>query len=140
MEELKKRAASLIPYRKIGDSFFVFLQRRTTDAPSWPDYLGFFGGKIEEGEKMEEAFLREVKEELNYIPQRAVFWGTFDFGDKFVSIFIEQVDELFENKVEVLEGQYGRFYTNADIQNEKKMSLAHRKVLAQLFSFIAKQN
>lgn len=44
------------------------LQHRDHDAPTYPDYWGFFGGAIEAGESPIEALRREAQEELRYDP------------------------------------------------------------------------
>lgn len=51
----------LLLYNSKGE---ILLQHRTKDAPYYPDYWGFFGGGIEDGESPEEALVREAKEEL----------------------------------------------------------------------------
>lgn len=44
----------------------VFLQRRSASAKRAPNYWGFFGGGIDEGETPEGALARELQEELEY--------------------------------------------------------------------------
>jgi len=41
--------------------------------------LGYFGGNIDEGEEPKEALIRELKEELNYVPENIKFWKKVDF-------------------------------------------------------------
>jgi 8-oxo-dGTP pyrophosphatase MutT (NUDIX family) len=43
----------------------VLLCKRTLDAPVHPGHWGLFGGKLDPGEKPEEAAVREVQEELH---------------------------------------------------------------------------
>ncbi len=40
---------------------------------------GYFGGNIENGEKPKDALIRELKEELGYIPDNIKFWKKVDF-------------------------------------------------------------
>ncbi|MEI6627085.1 MAG: NUDIX hydrolase, partial [bacterium] len=69
MENKSKRiTAHLIPYKIINGEFFFFLQKRSDDAERAPGWFTIFGGGVELGETAEEAMLREVKEELNFIP------------------------------------------------------------------------
>jgi 8-oxo-dGTP diphosphatase len=44
----------------------ILLQHRTRDAPTFPNMYCIFGGKVEEGERPEDAVKRECYEELEY--------------------------------------------------------------------------
>jgi 8-oxo-dGTP diphosphatase len=74
----------------------ILLQHRTKDAPTFPDYWGFFGGTIEEGESAEQAVKREAIEELGYeltnprpfTARRFVYRG----NDHLMHVFIERYD------------------------------------------------
>lgn len=57
-----RRIALLIPYNKKSE--ILFQDRRELIKPVKKDY-GFFGGEIEEGETIEQALAREIKEELS---------------------------------------------------------------------------
>lgn len=74
----------------------ILLQHRTKDAPMYPDYWGFFGGRIEEGESAEQAVRREAIEELGYqlTNPRPVMARRFVYhGNIYVMhIFIERYD------------------------------------------------
>ena len=49
----------------------VLLQKRTHDAPTYPNQWGSFGGHSEPGEAPEAAAIREIKEELGLIINRS---------------------------------------------------------------------
>jgi 8-oxo-dGTP pyrophosphatase MutT (NUDIX family) len=40
---------------------------------------GYFGGNIEKGEKPKDCLIRELKEEIDYIPPRIRFWKKIEF-------------------------------------------------------------
>ncbi|MBI4054327.1 MAG: NUDIX domain-containing protein [Candidatus Doudnabacteria bacterium] len=106
----KKKTAMLIPFMRSPGSVKVFLQRRTADAPTNPNRLGNFGGAIEERETPLAALMREVKEELDYVPKKVSFFGKYDLSDSDRYVFVEEVGADFAEKVKALEGQYGKFY------------------------------
>jgi mutator protein MutT len=65
----------------------VLLQHRTADARINPNKWGFFGGHGEEGETPDEAFVREIKEELNIALQSSDFRPLFSYEHKENGIF-----------------------------------------------------
>jgi 8-oxo-dGTP diphosphatase len=56
-----RRVSILAPYNSDKE---ILLQHRTKDATYLPDYWGFFGGGIDQGETPEDAVKREAMEEL----------------------------------------------------------------------------
>ena len=72
----------------------ILLQHRDEKAPRYPNYWGFFGGGVEEGETPEVALKREAKEELG-IEDLAhyKFFGKYKLNDK---------GETFEDYVFIL--------------------------------------
>lgn len=129
---LLRHAASYIPYRRQGDDFVVFLQRRTKDAPTRPEYLALFGGGFEEGETKEQALYREVMEELAIVPIAPKFFGKFTHT-VIKHVFIEEVGAVFESRIHVLEGDYGRFCTEAEIIAEPKINPHNVEILKKIF-------
>ncbi|HWQ99706.1 MAG TPA: NUDIX domain-containing protein [Candidatus Methylomirabilis sp.] len=129
----KHRTSAFIPYRKQGDEFAVFLQRRCRDAALFPGYLGFFGGHIEKSEKPKQALLREIKEELNYVPTAHRFFGKYVSPTSIKHVFIEDVGDDFERHVTVIEGEYGKFFTESDVQQEPLVREENKFILRDLF-------
>lgn len=113
--------ASLTPYMRSGGVWKFYLQRRDTHAREYPDWLGPFGGGIEEGESPEEAMLREIREELSITPRNYKHFHDYHLFEKSGYVFITEVAADFEQTVQVCEGQYGRFYSLADLQDEQIM-------------------
>src|SRR6516162_3841217 len=118
-----KRSSQFIPYRFVKGQCVLFVQKRTKDAPFAPDMFGIFGGEIEDGESPETALLREVREELDYQPRNVRFFRKYDHVDFEEHVFVTEVDETFENEIRVLEGQYGTFLNESELQSEKLMDV-----------------
>lgn len=95
----------LVPYYFKQNELFVFLQRRSADAPRNPNILGAFGGGLEGDEDNEQALLREMQEELEYAPQNHELLGVFETDHSISSYYIEEVAENFEDLVTVHEGK-----------------------------------
>lgn len=85
-----RRVALIVPYNK---DFEVILQRRKgfIEKPTDKDY-GFFGGGLEEGESVEEALKREVKEELTLDLKKIKslkFFKTYNYEIKEKNLIVE---------------------------------------------------
>src|SRR5215813_11127088 len=111
-----RQTSVLIPYRSINTQYCLFLQKRSKDAPLSPDMFGMFGGGIEEGESPEAALFREIREELDYQARNFGFFRRYEFGNYQVNVFLSHVDDTFESEITVLEGEYGRFLNEAELQ------------------------
>jgi len=132
-KKLKREISTLIPYKRNGDEIYVFLQRRDANAKLLPDFFGFFGGGIESGETPEMAMLRETKEELDYEPYEYRFFNQYEFLTSINNVFIIEVDDTFEDKIEVREGRYGKFLSKEEVDSEKMLSDPDKQVLKELF-------
>lgn len=133
MEQTSKRVTSIfIPYKRSDKRISVFLQRRTKDAKILPDYFAFFGGKIEDGETPEAALIREAKEELNLDLKDFRSLRAFEFERWIMNVFYSEVDENFDKIITVLEGQYGKWFTEEEVQNEKMMTQEDKSIVYEL--------
>ena len=56
-----------------------FLMQLRDDIPGivYPGHWGLFGGHLEPGETAEQAFTREVQEEINYLPEKYFFFRCY---------------------------------------------------------------
>ncbi len=105
----KRKTAGFVPYRMGGHSIEFYLQKKTADAPFGSGQYHLFGGGLEDGETPEQALLREIEEELRITPKNYKYLGDVDTESAVVSVFYAQVAPDFESKVQVMEGEYGRF-------------------------------
>ena len=103
-----RRTSEFIPYRLIDGQYCLFLQKRSTDAGSAQDLFALFGGGIEEGESVEVALFREIREELDYQPTNVRFFRTYQDNRYELNVFLSEVDEHFESDITVLEGEIRR--------------------------------
>ena len=110
--------SSLIPYKITDGKIFVFLQKRTSDAPNYPRFLGLFGGNLENEETAESTLRREIYEELRYIPQKPTLLGEYHY-DRFSPLYayVEEVGEDFPNEVTICEGDGGIFICLDDLSS-----------------------
>lgn len=128
----KRVMSSLVPYRKRGTEIEYYIQRRSNDAKINPGLYGMWGGKAEEGETPEETLLREIREELAYVPERAVYFCRYEFAQYIFQVFVEEVGADFESKVQILEGDYGTWLTLSEIMHSTEMSPNATTIFPQL--------
>lgn len=134
--ENRRIISILIPYKVIGGNVFVFLQKRAKDVKRLPNMFGFFGGGAEGNENPKEALKREIMEELNFNAESAVHFRKYEFDSSVKDIFFLEVENDFENKVEVLEGDYGKWFGEEDTKNEPKLIEHDKLVLLDFYNFI----
>ena len=134
--ENKRKVSILIPYIIKENNVFVYLQKRSKDAKRIPGYFGFFGGGAKGNENPEEALKREMKEEISFIPEGYVYFKKYEFDESIKDIFILEVDDSFEQKVTILEGEYGKWFTEEEVLNESKLIDEDKLVLRELYEFL----
>lgn len=123
----------MIPYKVKEGKIFVYLQKRSKYAKRLPDYFGFFGGGIERGESPDQALTREIKEEMNFIPEDYEMLGKYESPTSIKYVFILKVDENFEEEIKILEGQYGKYFTEDEVRKESKLTESDKIVLRDLY-------
>ncbi|MFA5155635.1 MAG: NUDIX domain-containing protein [Patescibacteria group bacterium] len=133
----KKREVSiLIPYRLVDNRAVVYLQKREPDAARWPDYFGFFGGGREPGEDAETALRREIQEELSFAPVGYEYFRRYEFENSILDVFILAVSDDFENRITVMEGEYGRWFTEPETVAEPKLTDHNKLVLPDVYRYL----
>jgi len=106
---MKKETAVII---FIDDEGNILLQERGGYSKGGERH-GYFGGNIEDGEKPKDSLIRELKEELNYVPKNIKFWkrvnfvcpdeGEYKNFEVTIYIFISPLTKAIEES-KVLEG------------------------------------
>lgn len=129
MNDEKRVSALLVPYRWHGGQYEVFLQKRAIDAPRFPNMYGLFGGGVEKGESVLEALLREIEEELTIRIENPFYFGVYEGRTTLHHVFIRRVPEHFASLVTVREGQYGKFYSFADVANTIPIGTTNKRIL-----------
>jgi 8-oxo-dGTP diphosphatase len=138
MTKNKRRISSLAPYKIENNSVFVFLQKRAKDASRYPGLFGFFGGGTEENETPEETLLREIKEELDFIPKNLKHFGKYDLPVTIMDLFVVKVDNNFENEIKISEGEYGKWFSKEDFEKERRFITGDLKILEELYEKLPK--
>ena len=130
-----------MPYRKRNGAWEFFLQMRGVDAETNPNRFGVFGGGIEGNKTPQQALLRELKEELTYIPRNYRYFSRFENANRTSDLFIEEVGEDFEKDITVCEGQYGKFLTADEVDSlgKDRMTPMVRVIILQLRDYLAKK-
>ncbi len=127
----------LIPYRLEDNNLYVFLQRRSNDAPRNPNILGGFGGGLEGEENNEEALLREMQEELEYKPKKYSLLGVFETDHSISNYYTEEVDKNFEKSIKVNEGKSGEWHNAKDVIGRNDISPNTRRVVQAIIKNIS---
>ena len=129
LKKSERPVALLLPYKRDEGKILVYLQRRDKDAKRSPDWFGFFGGGIEEGESPEQALLREAKEELDYLPVNTKFLGEYE--NRWV--YVLDTPANFESEIVILEGQYGKWFCKEEALNEPLLTESDKEILRDFF-------
>jgi mutator protein MutT len=141
--EIKREVSILIPYTIKNTEVFVYLQKRGKEATVLPGHFSFFGGKIEEGESPAEALEREIKEELGFDVKHYNFLGQYQsFKDKTVILnaYFANVSDNFEKEVTVMEGDYGKFFSEQEVLKEPMLIDSDKNILKDLYILLNKKS
>ncbi len=129
----KRICSILIPYLDAPEGILVFLQKRAEDALRGPGMFGFFGGGAENDENIEQTLEREIQEELNIVPKDYQFIGTYESLDTILNTFLMKVEDDFETSIVVKEGEYGKFFSEQESQDEPKLSEMDKLILRDFY-------
>jgi 8-oxo-dGTP pyrophosphatase MutT (NUDIX family) len=138
MIEQKRLTAHLIPYKINNGAFSFFLQKRSDTVERNPGRFSIFGGGIEGEETPEQGMLREMKEELNFVPTNYFYLGEYSDEHSISHYYAMEVADGFENEVEIGEGDYGQFFFEDELQAESRMSNVNKTILNDLMEKVRK--
>src|SRR6185503_19250826 len=85
----------IFPYRKRGERYEYFLQKRDMQAKRNPGRYSTFGGQCEPSEAILAALIRELQEELNYIPKNPTYFARYEKASSIGHFFMEEVGSNF---------------------------------------------
>ncbi len=138
-EKEKRRVSAFIPYRRGANGFEFYMQKRSIDAPTTAGLFNFFGGGIEGEETPDQGALREIQEELMYIPKRLVLFSKYETARRLSYVYVEEVGHDFESHVNVQEGDYGKFRLRNEIEFDPGTSLFAQIVIRELCNYFLKE-
>jgi len=133
LAENKRKVSVLAPYKKKDGQVYIFLQKRSESAEREPGHFGFFGGGVEENETIEEALLREIKEELDILLEEFKHFGKYYLPKTIVDVFTTEVGDSFEKEITVLEGDYGQWFNKEDFEKQREIITGNLKILEELY-------
>ena len=123
-----------------------FLQKRDNKKTIiFPNHLSLFGGMKEKSESCPKAMRRELFEEINIKIKNISKFFTYDITTKKLKYkrkrvyFLCNLPENFKKKLEVKEGQYGKFYSINDINPQNivpwdySVLMYHQKIIKDVY-------
>lgn len=117
---MKKVAAIILE----NDKEEILLYLRDNKAGiSFPNHWDLFGGYVEEGESVEEALVREVKEEINYDLKDYSFFKVYAGGEdetikNIKYVFTGRIN-LPAQQIKLNEGERLQYFTRKEIETVK---------------------
>ncbi|MSU60631.1 MAG: NUDIX domain-containing protein [Candidatus Staskawiczbacteria bacterium] len=137
--ETQREVSVLIPYKIKNRQILVFLQKREKDRKVLPGHFAFFGGKLEEGESPEQALEREIKEELCFDLKEYKLLGKYFFGEWSGSVYFLKVGDDFESQIKVMEGEYGKFFSQQEVSDELMIIGEDKSIIKDLYQRLKKE-
>ena len=123
-----------------------FLQKRDNKKTIiFPNHSSLFGGMKEKSESCPKAMRRELFEEINIKIKNISKFFTYDITTKKLKYkrkrvyFLCNLPENFKKKLEVKEGQYGKFYSINDINPQNivpwdySVLMYHQKIIKDVY-------
>jgi len=73
---------------------------------------------------------------MNFVPDGYTHFKRFSFGQSIKDIFLLEVDKGFENNIAILDGGYGKWFTEQEIFYEPKLIDEDKLVLKEFYEFL----
>lgn len=114
----------------------ILLQLRDNkDTIKFPNSWGTFGGAIEENETPKECALRELNEELEYIPENMSYCKTYDYDGYKIHLFKVIDKNISLEDLRINEGQKGQFFSEKDLKNpDIKFAFNCKEIVVDYFN------
>lgn len=132
----KKEVSSYLPYRRKGDTFEYFVQKRALDAKLAPGHFGLFGGHSEGGETAVQTLMREIQEELAYVPQNPIYFSRYEMAERVLHVFIEEVGADFEAHIQVSESELSKFVSLEEFKKLELVQSGARLILPEIAKYL----
>ncbi|OGF22900.1 hypothetical protein A2Y83_00845 [Candidatus Falkowbacteria bacterium RBG_13_39_14] len=117
---MKKIAAIILENDKGG--ILLYLRDNKSTIP-FPHHWDLFGGHVEDGETVEEALVREVKEELDFDLQEYSFFKKYECneGDAYPNVKYVYFGKVSKpiSELKLKEGEKLQFFSKEEIPNIK---------------------
>lgn len=137
---MKRKVAFFIPVKKEQENYKVFLQLRSIDDSHLPGYVGLFGGEVNDGETQAGGMLREIEEELGYVPvnyNHLVDEISSYKNEEFEkSVYWEIVPSDFDDKIIIGEGDGGIWVDEQEVQKIDKIFPLDLRNIKKLFEIL----
>lgn len=130
----KRLISILLPIRLQDDRLSVFLQKRSADAKTLPNYFGFWGGGCEEGETPEQGLMREVKEELgvDLALVEVELFNHYEFLRSIKNVYVLRPQAHWEDDHVIGEGDYGQWFFTEEALERTDIIFEDKVVLNDL--------
>jgi len=134
MNKVKRPVSLFLPIKIIDGTIYVYLQRRSADMVTSPNYFGFWGGGAEFGETPDQALIREVKEELgvDLDINELEFFNHYEFLGSIIDVYLYRPEEGWEKTLVIGEGDYGQWFSGAEIWDRADVILQNKVIFNDL--------
>ena len=125
-----RRVAALIPVNSLGE--VLLMQRDEKPGLTFPGHWNLVGGGVEPGETVEEALVRETREEIGIALPSYQHFRRFRWRDYEVNVFYSRLDQPLETLI-LGEGQALSFFTCEEARKLKLVPITV-DILAEFFA------
>jgi 8-oxo-dGTP pyrophosphatase MutT (NUDIX family) len=134
MSEQKRKISILLPVKRREGVLEVYMQKRSADAPTLPNYFGFWGGGAEGNENAEQVLQREVKEEmgLEIRMEDVACFNHYEFLRSVKDVYLFWPEDGWENSIVIGEGDYGKWFSLEEALVSQQIILEDKVVLNDL--------
>ena len=81
---------------------------------------------------------REIQEELGFAVKGYTFLGHYSFIDQMANAYFLKVSDNFEKEITIMEGDYGKFFSEDEVISEPMLIESDKKILKDLYQCLKK--